>query len=653
LELSGRVRERLRVPTFAGLPVPGGNGTVKAVGPTLFVTAIVVLLVAVSTRNDFYGNLVIATLLAAILALGFNMIAGFGGRLAFGNQIFFGVGAYAIAVGSAHRLWSPLEGLGIGIVLSFVVAVGLGFLLARLSGMLFALSTFALALIAMGIFDVTGWLGGDTGLEEPLQVGTSFSNLSFSSTWELALAAGVVVIAATAVTSWLALSGWGAKLRSARDDRIAAETCGVNVRWMQSLIWGVSAGTTAIAGALFIQNTLIVEPSAVFGFNSGIEVIVPAIVGGLGTVVGPVIGSGVIFAGGLLNQLSASGSSSGLSEFFYGAILIVTVRVAPGGIMGLLKSGTDAFRAVVRRADTAGSANTEPSVDTSSAGEPSAEAAAATANGTAQQANMLVREAVPPSVSQPAVEASSVPEPAPVLRISDVAKSFGSVQALAGVSFDLKRRSVLGLIGPNGSGKTTLFNCISGVIKVDRGSIQLGHRELTGLRPYQVARTGIARTYQTVRLFATASVVENVEIPLLWRMTKADARKEAVAALEAVGLSPRAGHMPSMLGLAERRKLELARAIVTGSQVILLDEVMAGLSRDEGELIGQLLTELCTQHGISFVVVEHVMEQLVTICTEVVAMDLGRVLAQGTPNEVLRTPEVLHAYFGVPEGAES
>jgi branched-chain amino acid transport system permease protein len=633
--------------------VPGGDGIVKAVGPTLFVAAIVVLLVAVSTRNDFYGNLVIATLLAAILALGFNMIAGFAGRLAFGNQLFFGVGAYAIAVGSVHRLWSPLEGLGIGIVLSFVVAVGLGFLLARLSGMLFALSTFALALIAMGIFNVTGWLGGDTGLEEPLQLGTSFSNLSFASTWELALAAGIVVIAATAVTSWLALSGWGAKLRSARDDRIAAETCGVNVRWMQSLTWGISAGTTAIAGALFIQNTLIVEPSAVFGFNSGIEVIVPAIVGGLGTVVGPVIGSGVIFAGGLLNQLSASGSTSGLNEFFYGAILIVTVRVAPGGIMGLLKSGTTAFRAVARRADTDGSTNTEPTVDTSSAGEPSAKAAGATANGTAQQANMLVREAAPPSVSQPAVEASSVPEPAPVLRISDVAKSFGSVQALAGVSFDLKRRSVLGLIGPNGSGKTTLFNCISGVIKVDRGSIQLDHRELTGLRPYQVARAGIARTYQTVRLFATASVVENVEIPLLWRMTKADARKEAVAALEAVGLSPRAGHMPSMLGLAERRKLELARAIVTGSQVILLDEVMAGLSRDEGELIGQLLTELCSQHEISFVVVEHVMEQLVTICTEVVAMDLGRVLAQGTPNEVLRTPEVLHAYFGVPEGAES
>jgi branched-chain amino acid transport system permease protein len=640
-------RERPHAQVKIGSLVPDRRWLTVA-GPTGLITAIVVILVLVSTTNAFYGNLVIATLIAAILALAFNMIGGFGGRLAFGNQLFFGLGAYAIAVGSVHNLWPPLAGLGIGIALSFVLALGLGLILARLTGMLFALATFALALIVMGIFSVTGWLGGEAGLEEPLRLTSSITALSFSSTWELALAAGIVVILATACTTWLALSGWGAKLKSARDDRVAAETCGVNARQMQALVWGISAGITAIAGAVFLQNSLIVEPTTVFGFNSGIEVIVPAIVGGLGTVVGPVIGSGVIFVGGLLNQLSANGSSVGLSEFLYGAILVLTVRAAPGGILGLLRSAASAIQAWTGRPGRGAESKASTRTTASTAAEPTALSAGESRRGIQ---TTTVGFASGAEGSRPSGKDAAAPET--LLRISGVSKSFGAVSALADVSFEVKSGTVVGLIGPNGSGKTTLFNCITGVIAADRGSIVLENQELVGLRPYQVARSGVARTYQTVRLFATASALENVEIPLLWRMTKAHAGQEAAAALDAVGLSGKAHQLPAALGLADRRKLELCRAIVTGSKVILLDEVMAGLSRSEAEVIGQLIASLSADKGISFVVVEHVMEQLVTVCTDAVVMDLGRVLAQGPPAEVLARPEVLRAYFGVPAGAES
>jgi branched-chain amino acid transport system ATP-binding protein len=238
-----------------------------------------------------------------------------------------------------------------------------------------------------------------------------------------------------------------------------------------------------------------------------------------------------------------------------------------------------------------------------------------------------------------------------ILRIEGVKMHFGGIKALNGLTMSVHEGEFVGIIGPNGAGKTTLFNVITGMLKATDGSVKFRGGELVGLSPDDICRKGIARTYQKVRPFPRLSVLDNVTVAVInreaWRGSMADARKIAAELVAYVGLEPFLHSEAADLNLFQRKKIELARALGSGGQLLLLDEVMAGLNPGESDAAVKLLLSLRTEFRLTVLCIEHVMEIIMTVSDRVVALDRGQVIATGTPAEVAADPTVQRAYLGV------
>lgn len=251
----------------------------------------------------------------------------------------------------------------------------------------------------------------------------------------------------------------------------------------------------------------------------------------------------------------------------------------------------------------------------------------------------------------------------PLLRVSGVSKRFGGVQALADVSFEISGREIYGLIGPNGAGKTTLFNVITGLAAADTGSVTLDGQPLDGLKPHAIAQSGLARTFQNIRLFANLSALENVMIgrhartragviPAILRTPRQRAEELAIEAhalqlLDYVGIAPRANALARNLAYGDQRRLEIARALATEPKLLALDEPAAGMNPTETRELQRLL-ERIRRDGITLLVIEHDMRLMMELCDRVLVLDFGRVIADGPPRAVQREPAVVAAYLGAP-----
>ena len=563
--------------------------------------AIVVLTAAallMAAKSDGYTPFVLALVaLTAVVGVGLNILLGLTGQVSLGHVGFYAIGAYTVAIltlkGVDFWIALPLAGAVAGIV-GFVLALPA----LRVTGPYLAMVTIAFAFIVQhGTIEWRTLTGGSNGLMgiPPPSIGA----LIFSER-EMAMLAVALAGASLYAFHRLARSGWGMAMVAVRDAEPAARSIGLNPVIVKTAAFSLSAVFTGLAGGIFAPLLMFVAPDS-FPFSQSILFLFAVIVGGAGWTFGPVVGALVSV---VLPELL-----SGLAEYrllFFGAALLVILWVAPEGVLGLL-------------------------------------------------ARLWPRRDSAMAVSTPFdVGAFLTPAGAPgALEVRDLGITFGGIKAATAVTFTAPPGKVTSVIGPNGAGKTTVLNLIGGFYRPDSGSIRLGERELAGRAAWKVARAGIARTYQTTKLFATMSIVDNVLIALrrgrLGSMA-ADAasrgdRDAAEALLAFVGyhgsLSTPAGDLPHV----DRRLVEIARALAMRPRVLLLDEPAAGLMRSDKDALSRLIRRIADL-GIAVILVEHDMLLVMGISDAVIVLDAGVRIAAGSPIEVRHDPRVLKAYLG-------
>ena len=563
--------------------------------------AIVVLTAAallLAAKSDGYTPFVLALVaLTAVVGVGLNILLGLTGQVSLGHVGFYAIGAYTVAIltlkGVDFWIALPLAGAVAGIV-GFVLALPA----LRVTGPYLAMVTIAFAFIVQhGTIEWRTLTGGSNGLMgiPPPSIGA----LIFSER-EMAMLAVALAGASLYAFHRLARSGWGMAMVAVRDAEPAARSIGLNPVIVKTAAFSLSAVFTGLAGGIFAPLLMFVAPDS-FPFSQSILFLFAVIVGGAGWTFGPVVGALVSV---VLPELL-----SGLAEYrllFFGAALLVILWVAPEGVLGLL-------------------ARLWPRRDSAMAVSPPFDVGA------------FLTPAVAPGA----------------LEVRDLGITFGGIKAATAVTFTAPPGKVTSVIGPNGAGKTTVLNLIGGFYRPDSGSIRLGERELAGRAAWKVARAGIARTYQTTKLFATMSIVDNVLIALrrgrLGSMA-ADAasrgdRDAAEALLAFVGyhgsLSTPAGDLPHV----DRRLVEIARALAMRPRVLLLDEPAAGLMRSDKDALSRLIRRIADL-GIAVILVEHDMLLVMGISDAVIVLDAGVRIAAGSPIEVRHDPRVLKAYLG-------
>jgi len=229
-----------------------------------------------------------------------------------------------------------------------------------------------------------------------------------------------------------------------------------------------------------------------------------------------------------------------------------------------------------------------------------------------------------------------------LLEVRNLSKRFGGLWALKNVSLDINDGEILGIIGPNGAGKTTLFNCITGYYRPDSGKVVFQSRDITGLPPFKIAQLGIARTFQLTKAFNNLTVLDNLRIAALSRGTSLN---EVLEVIKLVGLEGKRNSLASSLTILERKRLELARALVIKPKLLLLDEVMAGLKPHEADELLDVVLRI-NKSGVTIAIVEHVMRTIKKVCNRVVVLDFGVKISEGPPEEVIRDEKVIKAYLG-------
>ncbi|WJR76968.1 branched-chain amino acid ABC transporter ATP-binding protein/permease [Bradyrhizobium sp. NP1] len=574
--------------------------------PFLGILAIALLLPVVG--NDYWALIGARMAIYWVLVSGLNLIVGFAGHLAIGYVALLTLGAYTTSVLVAGNVMPAIPvfvALPCAAIVGALFGVIVGLPALRLRTFYFAMSTLGFATIvtqiALAWQSVTGGGIGIPGPEFPAP---------FNTAWGFYFLCIAFAVVSTWISANVARSRFGRALIAVRDAEVAAEATGISKPRMLVAIFLLAGALAAVAGGLFASLQTYITPDA-FTFDLSILFFIAILIGGRGSILGPLLGTIILT---ILPEIAAP--LAAWSTFLYAVLLLLIVLVMPGGIAALLD-----FRS--RR--------------------PLASNRAILPRPAALGAIMRERTGDKP------------------LQLRAIALSFGNVRAIDGLDLDIVPGQIHGLIGPNGSGKTTTLNVISGYYAAKAGTMTLGGEALPPGRPALRASCGIARTFQTPRVIGEASVLQNVmiggtvagkasfaEALLALPRNRRDERtlaEKARALLGVVGLETLADVRTDRLQHSELRFIEIARALMLDPDFLLLDEPAAGLANDEIDRLAELIKAIA-RRGVGVLLVEHHADLIFDICHQVTVLNLGRVLAAGTPDEIRVHKEVVSAYLG-------
>ena len=634
------------------------------------------------------------TTIYAIAVVGLAIFTGYTGLFSLGHAAFMALGAYTTAILTYFLHWPLAPALLGGVIVAVLASVLIGYptLRARLRSDYFAIATLGFGEAVKVLLENLALTQGARGLPGLHKFADPFNT-------------GLFLI----VVVWLAHnflhSTYGRNIIAIGQDAVAAEMIGIRLLPNRMLSLAISAAFAGLSGGLLAHYLTFIQPS-IFSMDLSGLLTAGVVAGGMGSLTGPLVAIALfvvipeLFRGLALWRLVLYGvvlvviinyrpkglfgyeelSWANLPKLLWIVGLTVGLTVGVGlyntftdywGPVLALLLGLVAGAGCVAACAGLGYGLTRalPGLGARSAsGRRQAQridSSTASASGTKGTSGMAES-----GMGAPALALVDRKEPAlsvmagdPLLTITGLRKQFGGVVAVSGVDFTVRRGEVLGLIGPNGSGKTTVFNLITGVYRADAGSVCLAGRELLGTSPDRVVSCGVARTFQNIRLFPRMTVLQNVQTALHplsdyslpaaflrwpWQVPQSEQRlaNAALALLDVVGLRDLADQSAGALPYGLQRKLEIARALALQPRVLLLDEPAAGMNPEESLALVELIERIRDRYGLTIILIEHHMDVVMNLCSRIICLNFGAVIAEGTPDEIQANPEVLRAYLG-------